>query len=92
MAQFDFIKAAHGLPHDRVPILIMRQAGRYLPQFRAVRDKASFMEICRSPELMAEVTKQPIDIFGFDAAILFSDILLPLEPMGIKVSYDNGGQ
>jgi uroporphyrinogen decarboxylase len=91
MAEFDFIKAAYGLPHDRVPIWIMRQAGRYLPEFRAVRDKASFMEICRSPELMAEVTQQPIDIFGMDAAIMFSDILLPLEPMGIKVSYDNGG-
>jgi uroporphyrinogen decarboxylase len=91
MAEYDFIKAAYGLPHNRIPVWIMRQAGRYLPEFRAVREKASFIEICRSPELMAEVTRQPIDIFGFDAAIMFSDILLPLEPMGIKVSYDNGG-
>ncbi len=91
MGEFDFIRAAYGLPHDRVPIWIMRQAGRYLPEFRAVREKTSFLELCRSPKLMTEVTKQPIDIFGFDAAIMFSDILLPLEPMGIKVSYDNGG-
>ena len=91
MPGFDFIKAAYGLPHDRIPIWIMRQAGRYLPEYRAVREKVSFIELCRSPKLIAEVTKQPIDIFGFDAAILFSDILLPLEPLGIKVSYDNGG-
>ena len=91
MAEFDFIKAAYGKPHQRVPIWIMRQAGRYLPQYRAVREKVSFLELCRSPELMATVTKQPIDIFGFDAAIMFSDILLPLEPMGIKLAYENGG-
>jgi len=91
MTGFNFIKAAYGQPHDRIPIWIMRQAGRYLPQFRAVREKASFLEVCRSPELMAEVTKQPIDIFGFDAAIMFSDILIPLEPLGVKVSFGNGG-
>lgn len=91
MPNFDFIKAAQGRSHDRVPIWIMRQAGRYLPEYRAVREKVSFTELCESPDLIAEVTHQPIDIFGFDAAILFSDILLPLEPMGQKVSYDNGG-
>ncbi len=91
MAEFDFIKAAYGRPHERIPIWIMRQAGRYLPEYRAVREKVSFEELCRSPEWMAVVTKQPVDIFGFDAAILFSDILLPLEPMGMKVSYEDGG-
>jgi uroporphyrinogen decarboxylase len=91
MPEFDFIRAAYGKPHDRVPIWIMRQAGRYLPEYREVREKVSFMELCHSPELMAKVTRQPIDVFGFDAAILFSDILLPLEPLGIKVSFDNGG-
>lgn len=91
MSDFEFIKAALGQPHDKVPVWIMRQAGRYLPEFRAVREKASFWEICRSADLMADVTMQPINIFGFDAAILFSDILLPLEPMGVKVSYENGG-
>jgi len=91
MPEFDFIKAALGQPHNRVPIWIMRQAGRYLPEYRAVREKVSFTELCKTPELVAEVTWQPIDIFGFDAAILFSDILLPLVPMGVSVSYDNGG-
>ncbi len=91
MADFEFIKAAQCKPHNSVPIWIMRQAGRYLPEFRAVREKASFWEICRSADLMAEVTLQPIDIFGFDAAILFSDILLPLEPLGVKVTYEEGG-
>ena len=91
MPDFDFIQAAMGRPHDRVPIWVMRQAGRYLPEYRAVREKVSFTELCESPDLIAEVTRQPIDIFGFDAAIMFSDILLPLEPMGPKVSYDNGG-
>ncbi len=91
MPKFDFIEAAYGRPHSRIPVWIMRQAGRYLPEFRAVMEKVSFEELCRSPELMAMVTRQPIDIFGFDAAILFSDILLPLEPMGIKLSYGNGG-
>ncbi len=91
MPEFDFIKAAMCQPHDRVPIWIMRQAGRYLPEYRAVRKKVTFMELCRSAELMAEVTSQPIDIFGFDAAILFSDILLPLEQMGPKVVFDEGG-
>ncbi|MDD4051274.1 MAG: uroporphyrinogen decarboxylase [candidate division Zixibacteria bacterium] len=91
MPEHDFIKAAFGQPHDRTPIWVMRQAGRYLPAYRAVREKVSFAELCRNPHLMAEVTRQPIDTFGFDAAILFSDILLPLEPMGIKVSYEEGG-
>ncbi len=91
MVQHDFIKAAYRLPHNRTPIWIMRQAGRYLPEYRAVRDKVSFLELCNSPELIAEVTRQPVDIFGFDAAIIFSDILLPLEPLGLKLSYENGG-
>lgn len=91
MPEFEFIQAAFGRPHPRVPIWIMRQAGRYLPEYRQVREKASFIDVCRSPELMAEVAKQPIDKFGLDAAIIFSDILLPLEPLGITVSYDDGG-
>lgn len=91
MSEFAFIKAALGQPQNKVPVWIMRQAGRYLPEFRAVREKASFWEVCRSADLMADVTLQPIDIFGFDAAILFSDILLPLEPMGPKVTYEEGG-
>ena len=87
----DFIEACYGRPVRRRPIWIMRQAGRYLPEYRQVRERVSFEELCHSPKLIAEVTAQPIDVFGFDAAILFSDILLPLEPLGIRVSYDNGG-
>ena len=91
MNDFKFIKAAYGQPHDRIPVWIMRQAGRYLPEYRAVKQNHSFMDICRSPELMAEVTVQPIDVLGFDAAIIFSDILLPLQPMGIEVDFTDAG-
>ena len=66
---------------------MMRQAGRYLPAYRAVRAKASFLDLCRTPELACEVTLQPIDEFGFDAAILFSDILITLPAMGIDVAF-----
>ncbi len=70
---------------------MMRQAGRYLPAYRAVRAKASFLDLCRTPELACEVTLQPIDEFGFDAAILFSDILITLPPMGIDVQFPETG-
>jgi len=89
--QSDFLAAAFGNPHNRVPIWIMRQAGRYLPQFQAVRRDHSFLEICNSPELMARVTLDPIEEFGFDAAIVFSDILLPVEALGLKLSYPSKG-
>lgn len=91
MPEYDFIKAAHCQNHSRVPIWIMRQAGRYLPRYRTMREDVSFEQLCMSPEMVTDITIHPIDVFGFDAAILFSDILLPLEPFGIKVTYDNGG-
>ncbi len=91
MAQSNFINAAFGRKHEHIPIWIMRQAGRYLPEYQAVRKTASFLDICRSPELIAEVTSQPIEIFGFDAAIVFSDILLPLEPLGLTVDFTDHG-
>ncbi len=70
---------------------IMRQAGRYLPEYLAVREKAgSFSALCKSPELAAEVTLQPIDLLGVDAAILFSDIMTAVEPMGFRVEFDPG--
>jgi uroporphyrinogen decarboxylase len=69
----------------------MRQAGRYLPSYRAVRARSTFLEMCHTPELACEVTLQPIDQFGFDAAILFSDILVTLPPMGLEISFPEKG-
>jgi uroporphyrinogen decarboxylase len=68
----------------------MRQAGRYLPEYRAIRAKASLLEICHRPELAAEVTLQPIERLGVDAAILFADLLLPFEPLGLGLSFSKG--
>ena len=86
-----FLRACRRQPVPRTPIWMMRQAGRYLPAYRAVRAKASFLEMCRTPELACEVTLQPIDEYGFDAAILFSDILITLPAMGIDVAFPEAG-
>jgi uroporphyrinogen decarboxylase len=86
-----FLRACKRQPVERTPVWMMRQAGRYLPSYRAVRSKASFLEMCRTPELSCEVTLQPIDQLGFDAAILFSDILITLPPMGIEVTFPESG-
>jgi len=86
-----FLRACRREPVERTPIWMMRQAGRYLPAYRAVRARASFLELCRNPDLACEVTLQPIDEFGFDAAILFSDILITLPPMGLEVAFPESG-
>jgi uroporphyrinogen decarboxylase len=83
-----FLQACRGQRPAHTPIWLMRQAGRYLPEYRAVRSKVSFEEMCRTPELCAEVTVQPIDRFGFDAAILFSDILVVLDAIGVPVAFN----
>ncbi len=85
-----FLDACWGKPVDRTPVWLMRQAGRYLPQYMAVRSRCSFLELCKTPELAAEVSIQPVDILGVDAAIMFSDILTPVEPMGLKLDFVPG--
>lgn len=85
------LKALRGEPSDRHSVWMMRQAGRYLPEYRAIRSEMSFMELCKNPSKAAEVSIQPFEILGVDAIIMFSDILVPLEPMGVSFNFDNGG-
>ena len=91
LSKSTFLDACRGRNKGRIPLWVMRQAGRYLPEYLEVRSKVTFNELCRSPELIAEVVRQPIHRFGFDAAILFSDILTMLDPMGIKFEFPDGG-
>lgn len=85
-----FLRACRRLPVQRTPVWFMRQAGRYMAEYRALREKYTLLEICRNPELAAEVTMQPIRAFDFDAAIIFADILLPVVPMGLELEFVKG--
>ena len=85
-----FLKACRSEPTDATPVWFMRQAGRYLPEYRALRQKHSLLELCHKPELAAQVTLQPVERLGVDAAILFADILLPFEPLGLGLAFTAG--
>ena len=80
------LKALNKEKTERPPVWLMRQAGRYMPEYMEVRKKVSFLELCKTPELACAVTLQPVDILGADAAILFSDILIPIEPIGVNLT------
>src|SRR5689334_14773911 len=85
-----FVKACKAQPVDRTPVWFMRQAGRYMPEYRAVRKQYSLIEICKKPEVAAEVTITAAEALGVDAAIIFADLLLPLEVMGLPFHFSAG--
>ena len=85
-----FLQACRRQPTPYTPVWLMRQAGRYMPEYRAVRDKVSFLELCKTPELAAQVTVEAVERLGVDAAIIFADILLIVEPMGVGLEFAQG--
>jgi len=85
-----FLQACRRAPTPFTPVWLMRQAGRYMPEYRAIRARRGFLELCKDPEAAAEVTLQPVDRLGVDAAILFADILLVLEPLGVGLEFTRG--
>ena len=85
-----FLKACRGEATDATPVWFMRQAGRYMPEYRALRATHSLLDLCHEPDLAAAVTLQPVQRLGVDAAIVFADILLPFEPLGLGLSFATG--
>ena len=85
-----FLDACRRRPTDVRPVWFMRQAGRYMKQYRDIRAKHTILEICKRPDLAAQVTLQPVEILDVDAAIIFADLLLPVEPMGLKLKFVTG--
>jgi uroporphyrinogen decarboxylase len=85
-----FLRAARRQSTSHTPVWLMRQAGRYLPEYRAIRSRLGFLELCRNPDAAAEVTIQPVERLGVDAAILFADILLIVEPLGVGLTFERG--
>lgn len=90
MRESRFLAACRRRPVDATPVWFMRQAGRFMAEYRRIREKATILEICERPELAAEVTLQPVRRLGVDAAILFADILLPARPLGLKLEFHKG--
>lgn len=88
--EYTFLKACRREPVDRVPVWLMRQAGRYMPEYRELRQEHTILDICHTPELAARATLQPIARFDLDAAIIFADILLPLEGLGVGFHFVKG--
>lgn len=86
----NFVKACKGLPVPATPVWFMRQAGRYMPEYRAIRKDHSLVDICKTPKLAAQVTVEAAEILGVDAAIIFADLLLPLEVMGLGFHFQSG--
>ena len=85
-----FLKACRLEPVDATPVWFMRQAGRYMSEYRTLRERYSLLDLCRTPDLATAVTLQPVRRIEVDAAILFSDLLLPLEPMGDSLRFHQG--
>jgi uroporphyrinogen decarboxylase len=84
------LRACRREPVERTPVWLMRQAGRYLKEYRDVRDRVGFLELCKTPDLAAQVTLDAVRVLGVDAAIVFADLLLPVEPMGFRLAYGTG--